>query len=83
MLTIKEISSKKEIMQFIKFPWEVYKNDANWVPPLIFDTQNMLNKNKAEIAYNIIDIDGSVPKGIKDMISSIEGVIMVRILSPK
>jgi hypothetical protein len=46
MLTIKEISSKKEIMQFIKFPWEVYKNDPNWVPPLIFDTQNMLDKNK-------------------------------------
>jgi len=44
---------------------------------------NMLNKNKAEIAYNIIDIDGSVPAGIKDMISAIEGVIMVRILPPK
>lgn len=44
---------------------------------------NMLNKNKAEIAYNIIDIDGSVPEGIKDLISAIEGVIMVRILPPK
>ncbi len=44
---------------------------------------NMLNKNKAEIAYNIIDIDGSVPEGIKDMISAIEGVVMVRILPPK
>jgi D-3-phosphoglycerate dehydrogenase / 2-oxoglutarate reductase len=43
---------------------------------------NMLNKNKAEIAYNIIDIDGSVPEGIKEMISAIEGVIMVRILPP-
>jgi len=44
---------------------------------------NMLNRNKAEIAYNIIDIDGDVPEGIKEMISSIEGVIMVRILPPK
>lgn len=44
---------------------------------------NMLNKNKAEIAYNIIDIDGDVPANIKDMISAIDGVIMVRILPPK
>lgn len=43
---------------------------------------NMLNKNKAEIAYNIIDIDGEVPTGIKELISAIEGVIMVRILPP-
>ncbi|HZL10193.1 MAG TPA: phosphoglycerate dehydrogenase [Prolixibacteraceae bacterium] len=44
---------------------------------------NMLNRNKAEIAYNIIDIDGNVPEGIKDMIAAIEGVVMVRILDPK
>jgi len=44
---------------------------------------NMLNRNKDEIAYNIIDIDGSVPAAVKDMISAIEGVIMVRILPPK
>ncbi|HAQ18658.1 MAG TPA: 3-phosphoglycerate dehydrogenase [Prolixibacteraceae bacterium] len=44
---------------------------------------NMLNRNKDEIAYNIIDIDGSVPETIKGMISSIAGVIMVRVLPPK
>jgi D-3-phosphoglycerate dehydrogenase / 2-oxoglutarate reductase len=44
---------------------------------------NMLNKNKDEIAYNIIDIDGSVPSGIKELISAVEGVVMVRILPPK
>lgn len=44
---------------------------------------NMLNRNKAEIAYNIIDIDGQAPEKIKDLISEIEGVIMVRILPPK
>ncbi|MEL7588921.1 MAG: phosphoglycerate dehydrogenase [Prolixibacteraceae bacterium] len=42
---------------------------------------NMLNKNKADIAYNIIDLDGSLPaeKLVSDLMS-IEGVIMVRIL---
>ena len=42
---------------------------------------NMLNKNKAEIAYNIIDIDGEEPDaGLVDKLCSIEGVFMVRIL---
>lgn len=44
---------------------------------------NMLNRNKDEIAYNIIDIDGAVPATIKNMISEIDGVIMVRILAPR
>jgi D-3-phosphoglycerate dehydrogenase len=44
---------------------------------------NMLNRNKDEIAYNIIDIDGTVPAGIKELLSAIEGVVMVRILPAK
>ena len=43
---------------------------------------DMLNRNKNDIAYNIIDVDGSVQEGIKEKISEIEGVIMVRILPP-
>lgn len=42
---------------------------------------NMLNKNKADIAYNIIDIDGPVPSNeLTEKLLAIEGVIMVRIL---
>ncbi|WP_163707434.1 phosphoglycerate dehydrogenase [Mangrovibacterium lignilyticum] len=42
---------------------------------------NMLNKNRADIAYNIIDIDGPVPSAdLAEKLTSIEGVVMVRIL---
>jgi len=42
---------------------------------------NMLNKNKADIAYNIIDLDGALPlNGLVDKLKSIEGIIMVRVL---
>ncbi|MDX9882704.1 MAG: phosphoglycerate dehydrogenase [Prolixibacteraceae bacterium] len=45
---------------------------------------NMLNKNKADIAYNIIDIDGSDPSdSLIDKLLSIDGVFMVRILHSK
>ena len=43
---------------------------------------NMLNRNKADIAYNIIDIDGNAPsEELINEIRSIEGVIMVRLLN--
>jgi D-3-phosphoglycerate dehydrogenase len=42
---------------------------------------NMLNKNRADIAYNIIDIDGTAPSAeLAEKLKSIEGVVMVRIL---
>ena len=33
-------------MKFIKFPWKIYKNNPNWVPPLIFDVKNNLDTKK-------------------------------------
>jgi D-3-phosphoglycerate dehydrogenase len=46
-----------------------------------FNIANMLNRNKAEIAYNIIDIDRKhADPAIADKIAAINGVIMVRII---
>jgi D-3-phosphoglycerate dehydrogenase len=42
---------------------------------------NMLNKKRDEIAYNIIDVDSkSVDESIKDKLMAIEGIFMVRII---
>ena len=46
MIKVKEIKSSKEIKQFVKFPWLIYKNDRNWVPPLIHDQINFFNPEK-------------------------------------
>ena len=44
---------------------------------------NMLNRNRNEIAYNIIDTDqNSIAEGVKQRIESIDGVLMVRIILP-
>ncbi|MFV0376148.1 MAG: phosphoglycerate dehydrogenase [Mangrovibacterium sp.] len=43
---------------------------------------NMLNKAKADIAYNIIDIDGPAPtEELAAKLKAIDGVVMVRILA--
>ena len=33
-------------MQFIKMPWDIYKNDPNWVPPLIMDRKKLLDQKE-------------------------------------
>jgi len=41
-----DLKSKKEIKKFIMFEWEIYKNNKNWVPPLIIDRLTQFNPNK-------------------------------------
>jgi len=43
-IEVKKVESKKELMEFIKFPWKVYQNDPYWVPPLIMDVKLILGK---------------------------------------
>ncbi|MBE7047933.1 MAG: 3-phosphoglycerate dehydrogenase [Ruminococcaceae bacterium] len=42
--------------------------------------QNMMNKNKKETAYTIMDIDGEVEAVIEEKLNAIDGVLRVRIL---
>jgi D-3-phosphoglycerate dehydrogenase len=45
---------------------------------------NMLNRNKNEVAYSIIDTDCiEIPDSVRQKISEIDGVLMVRILPSK
>lgn len=43
-LTIREVTSKADWKQFLQIPWQLYKDDPLWVPPLLFDLKRQLNK---------------------------------------
>ncbi|HKJ84421.1 MAG TPA: phosphoglycerate dehydrogenase [Spirochaetia bacterium] len=43
---------------------------------------NLLNRHRGELAYNIIDIDGSVPNEAVEQLRAVDGVIFVRIIQP-
>ena len=36
-LQVEEVKNHQDLMTFIQFPWEIYKGDPYWVPPLIKD----------------------------------------------
>ena len=46
MITVKEITSKKEMKQFVLFPFSLYKNNKYWVPPIINDELATFDKTK-------------------------------------
>ncbi|MDI1255959.1 MAG: GTP cyclohydrolase [Flavobacterium sp.] len=46
MITIKEAISKKELSQFVKFPFSLYKDHPYWVPPIISEELEGFDKTK-------------------------------------
>ena len=46
MIIIKEATTKKEITEFVKFPFSIYKNHPYWVPPLISEEVSSFDKTK-------------------------------------
>lgn len=42
---------------------------------------NMLNRNRGDIAYNIIDVESELSEGLLKGLSGIDGVLMVRLIS--
>ena len=46
MITIKEAISKKEMTEYVKFPFSLYKDNKYWVPPIIADELESFDKTK-------------------------------------
>jgi len=52
MITLKKITNKKEMKQFVTFPFSVYKNNKYWVPPIIKDEVDNFNPKKNPVFEN-------------------------------
>lgn len=46
MITIKEALTKKEMKEFVMFSFELYKDNPNWIPPIIADELESFDKTK-------------------------------------
>ncbi|MGO9310536.1 MAG: N-acetyltransferase [Spirochaetia bacterium] len=45
-VTVEQVVSKKQVKEFVKFPYALYAKDSNWVPPLLMDDYKKLNRTK-------------------------------------
>ncbi|MDP2806758.1 MAG: GNAT family N-acetyltransferase, partial [bacterium] len=65
-ILVKAVESAKEMEQFIRLPWAIYRNDSSWVPPLIAEQKKMLDAGHnpffqhARAAYFLASRNGEV-----------------------
>jgi len=45
-LRMERVSDKQGTLEFIKFPFRLYRDDPNWVPPLIEERLDFFNPKK-------------------------------------
>ena len=75
-----EVENKKQEKDFIKLPWKVYKDDHNWVPPLIADFKKTIKGENNTLkqsgpftlvtAYKDGEICGRLCVGINELLNS-------------
>jgi GNAT superfamily N-acetyltransferase len=63
---VRPVRSRGELKRFIRLPWRIYRNEPNWVPPLVFERKRFLDRAKnpffkhAEAEYFLAWHDGEV-----------------------
>ena len=78
MITIKEITTKKELKTFVKFPFKLYKGSSSWVPPIISEEVRTLDKDvnpvfkDAEARYFLAYKDNKIVGRIAAIINWLE-----------
>lgn len=66
MIRIQEVSTKKELKQFVRFPFSLYKNNPYWVPPIIREELESFDPDKnpvfehAEARFFLAYRDGKI-----------------------
>jgi GNAT superfamily N-acetyltransferase len=64
-MRIELVAGRKDLEQFIRFPWAVYRGNPHWVPPLVREMEFVLGERNpffhhAEAAYFLAKSGGNV-----------------------
>jgi hypothetical protein len=63
-VTIRPVRNRRELKRFVKVPFRLHREHPQWVPPLVFERMQFLNRGKnpyfehAEAEYFIAERDG-------------------------
>ena len=76
-MNIHLVTTKSDLKRFIKFPYQLYKNDPVWVPPLLdeqfgqFDAKRNPTLDHCEYALFLLEEDGKISGRIAAFIDSL------------
>ena len=74
---IKEVQNRKELKQFIKFPFKLYSENKYWIPPLYIEEMNNLRADKNP-AYDFCEAAYWLAYKDKKIAGRISGIINKR-----
>jgi GNAT superfamily N-acetyltransferase len=63
-LTVRPVRGRRDLTRFIKLPFELHRDERNWIPPLISERRRFLDRDKnpffdhAEAEYFLCERDG-------------------------
>lgn len=55
-LTVERVAGRRDLDAFIRVPWPLYGDDPNWVPPLILERRQHLNR-KANPFFRVAEVE--------------------------
>ncbi len=64
-VVVRPVQSRRDLSSFVKFPWQIYRGNPYWVPPLIADVKKLLDRQKnpfflhSQAEYFLAERDGS------------------------
>jgi len=61
-------------MEFIKLPWKIYKDDRNWVPPLITERKEFLDRGRNPF-FKHADVAFYLAKKNDEIVGRIAGIV--------
>lgn len=73
-ITIREVTSRRELKQFVMFPFKLYKGNKYWVPPLIPDEIDTLTEEKNP-AYEYCEAKYWLAYRDNEIVGRIAGII--------
>ena len=65
-MKIVPVETRRQLKAFIRLPWSIYRNDPAWVPPLLAERNDILNRKKnpffehAQAQYFLAEREGEV-----------------------
>lgn len=45
-IVLREVRTRQDLDAFVRFPWQVYRGDRNWVPPLLSERRDYLTPGR-------------------------------------
>jgi GNAT superfamily N-acetyltransferase len=73
-IQIRPLATRRDLRAFVKFPWQVYKGDPNWVPPLISERLEYLNPATG-LFYRHADVALFIARRGRDTVGTIAAFV--------